>query len=127
MRVRNRARLVMWAFVLWGLFQAVGGMANHGLGSDVVCLWYNEGPDGEEHPSPMQRGDRCQPGPGGAMRTYEQQRAAQREERRDIVIGTCLLGAGALGLGSLSLQRRLSEGQSGHPWGVRTRRLRGRI
>ncbi|GGX25481.1 hypothetical protein GCM10010297_53360 [Streptomyces malachitofuscus] len=52
----------MWALVILGLFQAVGGLANHAYAKDVFCPGVNLGPDGEEHPSPMEPGDRCHPG-----------------------------------------------------------------
>ncbi|MFE0443833.1 hypothetical protein [Streptomyces fungicidicus] len=107
-RVRTGVLLVMWALVLWGVFEAGGGVVRHGLSPAVECSWINVGPDGEEHPSPMGPGDRCYRRDGG-HRTYEEQRAAQRAERDDIVAGSWVLGAGVLGLGALSLHRRLGS------------------
>lgn len=116
----------MWALVLRGLFQAGAGVSNHAYARDAVCPGGDLGPDGEEHPSPMRPGDRCHPGPDDPeVRTYEEQPAAQREERDDVVMGAWALGAGVLGLGGLSVQRRphdarsrrLYDARSRHPWG----------
>lgn len=126
MRVRTGVLPAMWALVLWGLFQVAQGVSNHGMSGEVECSWVNTGPDGEEHPSPMEPGDLCHT-QDGDERTYGEQRAFQREEGEDMVIGACVLGVGLLGLGGLSGEGRLQEAWARHSWGVRTRRLRGRV
>lgn len=128
MRLRTAVVLAMWALVIWGMFQAVGGLANHAYTKDVFCPGVNLGPDGEEHPSPMEPGDRCYPGlDSNETRTFDEQRAAQRAERGDVVIGSCAFGVGVLGLGALFVQSTLPERSPRHRWGVRGRRLRGRV
>ncbi|WP_143203810.1 hypothetical protein [Streptomyces sp. CB02400] len=134
MRARTGVKLAMWALVLWGLFQAGQGVTSHGMSSEAECSWINIGPDGEEHPSPMESGDRCLTRDGDE-RTYEEQWAFQREAGEDVVTGTWVLGVGALGLAGLSVERRLQkawarrpyEARTRHSWSVRTRRLRGRV
>ncbi|MGW4020674.1 hypothetical protein [Streptomyces sp. NPDC005009] len=134
MGARTGVKLAMWALVLWGLFQAGQGVTSHGLSSEVECSWVNMGPDGEEHPSPMEPGDLCHTRDGDE-RTYEEQRAFQREAGEDVVTGTWVLGVGAVGLGGLSVERRLQEtwarrpyeAGARHSWGARRRRLRSRV
>jgi hypothetical protein len=107
MRVRTGVLLAMWVLVLWGAHQALRGIGNDGLSSDVVCPGTNIGLDDEEHPDPMKPSDRCALRDEDGVRSYKEQWAVQRQAHRDVVIGVSLLGVGALGLSALSLQGRL--------------------
>ncbi|MEW2078349.1 hypothetical protein AB0941_32895 [Streptomyces sp. NPDC013433] len=123
-----------WALVLRGLFQAGQGVTSHGTSSEVECSWINTGPDGEDHPSPMEPGDLCHTR-NGDERTYGEQRAFQRAAGEDVVIGAWVLGVGLTGPGGLSVEWRLRkawarrpyEARTRRPWGARTRRPRGRV
>lgn len=120
---RGRVVLAMWVLVTWGTVQACGGVTNHGLSSEAECPWLNIGPDGEEHPAPMGPGDLCHT-ESDVTRTYDEQWTFQREARQDIVIGAWVLGVGAVGLGGLSVERRLQQARARRPYEARARRRR---
>ncbi|MEV5934695.1 hypothetical protein AB0L56_18645 [Streptomyces sp. NPDC052079] len=106
--MRLRVLVVMWALVLWGLFEVGGGLAHHAYAKGVICSGINVGPDREEHPSPMHPGDTCHPRVHSSeTRSYDEQRAVQRAERDDVVIGSCVLGTGTVGLIGLFIQGRM--------------------
>lgn len=85
--------------VVWGAVLAGPALAGS---SAVRCPGENVGQDGEERPGPMRPGDaHCSVLRGNVslgQRTYEEQRAAQHEDRLDdLATGICLMAYGVAG------------------------------